>query len=98
MDLNEVEAKLTLSKMKSEQALVEEFEKLSPNWKQSVQVYVGYVFSFAFLIFLFPEITENPVLYLLLFLVLGNNVHIYQSNQQVHKRIDLLRKMYKKGV
>ncbi|MDX1677816.1 hypothetical protein [Arsukibacterium sp.] len=98
MDKEEVTGELALDALNKKQALLEEFEKLRPSPGGSLWRGVSAVASVMLIIWLFPEVIEQPAAFLLLILVFGVSAEIYRESKKVHKRIDLLYKLFKDNV
>ncbi len=98
MNKEEVEAHLHFNKMQKKQALLEEFDKLRPNWKSSLIRFASMMFGMAFLLWLYPEITQQPVLYVFLFLIFGMSTELHAESKRINKRIDMLHKLLKDDI
>jgi len=98
MNKDEVEAHLVFNKMQKKQALSEEFEKLRPNWKGSVIRFASMVLCMAFLIWMYPEIMQQPVLYVFLILIFGMSAELHAESKRINSRIDALHRLLKDDV
>lgn len=98
MNKDEVEAHSLFNNMQKQQALLAEFEKLGPNWKKSVFRLVSMLLGMAFLIYLHPDIAQQPVLYVFLILVFGISAELHAESKRINKRIDVLHKLLKDDV
>jgi hypothetical protein len=98
MGKDEIEAQLIMAKLRQERNLIEEFESLRPNWKGSVIRAVSSLASIAFIMWLFPEISEQPVLYVLLLISVMTGQEIYHESKKTNKRIDALYRLLKHDV
>jgi hypothetical protein len=98
MGKDEIEAQLIMAKLRQERNLIEEFESLRPNWKGSVIRAVSSLASIAFIMWLFPEISEQPVLYILLLISVMTGQEIYHENKKINRRIDALYRLLKLDV
>jgi Flp pilus assembly protein TadB len=98
MKEDELENQALFHKMQKRQELFEEFEKLRPNWRGSAVRFAGTILCVAFLIWMYPEITQHPVLYILLILILGVGAELRAESKRTNKRIDALHKMFKDGI
>ncbi|MDP5142442.1 hypothetical protein ORJ00_06790 [Rheinheimera baltica] len=93
MTKNEVEAHLLFNKMQRKEAILEEFERLRPNWKGSVIRFASMVLGIAFLILMYPEIMQQPVLYVFLILIFGMSAELHAESKKINKRIDALHRL-----
>ncbi|CAM5195244.1 hypothetical protein [Alishewanella longhuensis] len=98
MNKDEVEAHSLFNKMQKQQALLAEFEKLGPSWKNSVFRLVSMLVGMAFLIWMYPDIAQQPVLYVFLILVFGMSAELHAESKRINKRIDVLHKLLKNDV
>lgn len=98
MDKEEFKAQQVLSEIQRQQKLVEEFEKLRPTWKSDISVSLSYMVGLIIVCLMFPEVLESPVLYVIFLLLFAKSGEIYHANKKVHKRIDLLHRMYQGDV
>ncbi|MDP5189286.1 hypothetical protein [Rheinheimera baltica] len=98
MTKNEVEAHLLFNKMQRKEAILEEFERLRPNWKGSIIRFFSMVLGIAFLLWMYPEIMQQPVLYVFLILIFGMSAELHAESKKINKRIDVLHKLLKDDV
>jgi hypothetical protein len=98
MNKDEVDAHLVFNKIQKKKALSEEFESLRPNWKGSVSRFVSILLGMAFLIWMYPEIIQQPVLYVFLMLIFGLSSELHTESKRINKRIDVLHKLLKDDV
>lgn len=98
MNKDEVKAHLVFKKMQQNQALLDDFEKLRPNWKGSVIRFTSMVLSTAFLLWLNPEIMHQPLLYVFLILIFGMSAELHSESKKINKRIDALHRLLKDDV
>lgn len=98
MNKEQFEAQAVFDQMQKKQALFAEFEALRPNWKGSALRFVSMVLCMAFVVWMFPEITKEPVLYFFLLLIFGLNADVYAESQRINKRIDTLHRLLKDDV
>ncbi|WP_423186532.1 hypothetical protein ACO1PK_15655 [Alishewanella sp. d11] len=98
MNKDHVEAHSLFNSMQKKQALSDEFEKLRPNWKGSIIRFAGMVLGIAFLIWMYPEIMQQPVLYVFLILIIGMSTELHAESKKINKRIDALHKLLKDDV
>lgn len=98
MNKDEVEAHLVFNKIQKNKALSEEFERLRPNWKGSVIRFASMFLGMAFLIWMYPEIMQQPVLYVFLILIFGMSSELHAESKRINKRIDVLHKLLKDDV
>ncbi|GEK10446.1 hypothetical protein [Pseudoalteromonas peptidolytica] len=81
--------------MLQKEATLREFNSLRPNNKQRFYRSAGMLTAVVFLVYCYPEIIEQPVLYILLILMMSLNAQAYVQNKRTNKRIDLLHKLLK---
>jgi hypothetical protein len=98
MNKEQFEAQAVFNQMQKRQALFAEFEAMRPNWKGSALRFVGSVVCMAFVVWMFPEITKEPVLILFLLLIFGLHADVYVESQRINKRIDTLYRLLKDDV
>lgn len=98
MTKDEVEAHSLFNQMQKKQALLEEFEKLRPNWKGSMIRFASMFISMTVLIWLYPEIIQQPVSYVLLILIFGVSSELHAESKRINKRIDALHRLLKNDV
>jgi hypothetical protein len=95
MNKDQVEAHSLFYSMQKKQALLEQFETLRPNWKGSIIRFSGMLLSMAFLLWMYPEITQQPVLYVFLILIFGMSAELHSESKRINKRIDALHRLLK---
>lgn len=98
MDKDEVEAHLLFNSMQRKQALLDEFEKLRPNWWGSIIRFASMLLAMAFIFFMYPEVAQQPVPYVFLILIFGMSSELHAENKRINKRIDALHKLLKDDV
>jgi hypothetical protein len=98
MNKDEVEAHLVFNKIQKKKALSEEFERLRPNWKGSVIRFASMFLGIAFFIWMYPEIMQQPVMYVLFILIFGINSVFHSESKRINKRIEVLHKLLKDDV
>lgn len=98
MNKDQVEAHSLFNSMQKKQALLDEFEKLRPNWKGSIIRFFSMVLGIAFLLWMYPEIMQQPVLYVFLILIFGMSAELHAESKKINKRIDALHRLLKDDV
>jgi hypothetical protein len=98
MNKEQVEAHSLFNSMQKKQAILDEFEKLRPNWKGSIIRFFSMVFGIAFLLWMYPEIMQQPVLYVFLILIFGMSAELHAESKKINKRIDALHRLLKDDV
>lgn len=98
MNKDQVEAHSLFNSMQKKQALLDEFEKLRPNWKSSIIRFAGMLLTMAFLLWIYPEIAQQPVLYVFLVLIFGVSSELHAESKRINKRIDALHKLLKDDI
>ena len=98
MNKDHVEAHSLFNSMQKKQALLDEFEKLRPNWKGSIIRFFSMVFGIVFLLWMYPEIMQQPVLYVFLILIFGMSAELHAESKKINKRIDALHRLLKDDV
>ena len=98
MNKDQVEAHSLFNSMQKKQALLDEFEKLRPNWKGSIIRFVSMVLGIAFLLWMYPEIMQQPVLYVFLILIFCMSAELHAESKKINKRIDALYRLLKDDV
>jgi hypothetical protein len=93
MNKEQVEAHSLFNSMQKRQALLDEFEKLRPNWKGSIIRFAGMLLSMAFLLWMYPEIAQQPVSYVFLILIFGMSSELHAESKRINRRIDALHKL-----
>ena len=98
MDKDKVEAHSFFNSMQKKQALLDELEKLRPNWKGSIIRFASMVLAMAFILFMYPEVAQQPVSYVFLILIFGMSSELHAESKRINKRIDALHKLLKDDV
>ena len=98
MNKEELEAQSLYNDMQKREALLNEFHNLKPNGKSSALRFLGMLGAIAYLIWAFPEIIEQPVLYVLLIIIFGISAEIQRENRRINKRIDALHRLFQSDV
>jgi hypothetical protein len=98
MNKDQVEAHSLFNSMQRKQALLDEFEKLRPNWKDSIIRFFSMVLGIAFLLWMYPEIMQQPVLYVFLIIIFGMSAELHAESKKINKRIDALHRLLKDDV
>lgn len=98
MNKDQVEAHSLFNSMQKKQALLDEFEKLRPNWKSNIIRFAGMLLTIAFLLWIYPEIAQQPVLYVFLVLIFGVSSELHAESKRINKRIDALHKLLKDDI
>ncbi|MCG7539863.1 MULTISPECIES: hypothetical protein [Pseudoalteromonas] len=81
--------------MSRKEAILKEFNSLRPNNKRRFYQIIAMLTAVVFLIYRYPEIIEQPVLYIFLILMMSLSAEAYVQNKRINKRIDLLHKLLK---
>jgi hypothetical protein len=95
MNKDEVEANEIYNSIQKRQAILVELEKLRPNSKS---FYIGFACMFslaAFYIWLYPEIPQHPVSFLVVILTFGIGAVLNREIQRIDSRIDALYRLLK---
>ncbi len=95
MNKDEIESKILLNKLQRQQDLIQEFENLRPNWKGIVFRTLASFATILLVVYLFPEVVDQPVLYVLLILVLSSGAEIHAESRKINQRIDALYRLLK---
>lgn len=98
MEQNEAKSQSVYSEMQRSHALVKEFESLRPKWWQPLGKLVSFMVLIFFSWYLFPEVAEQPVIYLLMIVVFIVSMESFNENKRLNRRIDLLHRMIKENV
>uniref|UniRef100_UPI002FE2518A hypothetical protein n=1 Tax=Alteromonas sp. S015 TaxID=3117401 RepID=UPI002FE2518A len=98
MNKEELEAQSLFQEMQKKEALLNEFQNLKPNWKGSAIRFVSTLAAIAYLVWMFPEIMDQPILYVLLLLIFGVSAEIHNESKRINKRIDLLHRLFQSDV
>ncbi|OBP13121.1 hypothetical protein A5320_19940 [Rheinheimera sp. SA_1] len=98
MNKDQVEAHSLFNSMQKTQVLLDEFEKLRPNWKGSIIRFASMLLGMAFILFMYPEVAQPPVSYVFLILIFGMNSELHSESKRINKRIDALHKLLKDDV
>lgn len=93
-----VEAHSLFDKMQRKQALLDEFEKLRPDWKGSIIRFASMLLAMAFILFMYPEVAKQPVSYVFLILIFGMSSELHAESKRINKRIDALHKLLRDDV
>jgi hypothetical protein len=91
----DIEAQLALGKLNSKIALENEFEKLGPSLRSNIFRAISAMACMFFILWLHPEISEQPISILLLVLIVGVGGDIYRESARINKRMDTLYKLLK---
>ncbi len=97
MNKDEFAARALFTEMQREEKLSNQFDKLRPTLRKALLRNASVIGAFAFLVWVFPELPEKPVLYALLMMIFTVNVEIHNESKKIHDRIDLLHQMIKKN-
>jgi hypothetical protein len=95
MNKDEVEANEIYNNMQKRQKILLELEKLRPNSKN---FYIGFICMFslaAFYIWLYPEIPQDPVSFLVLILTFGIGGVLNGEIRRIDSRVDALYRLLK---
>lgn len=98
MNKDEFPAHVVFEKMQKRQALQDEFERLRPNWRGSFIRSASTLIFVAILLWLYPEIIQQPVLYVFLILVVAVSSEIHAESKRIHHRLDTLHRLLKDDV
>lgn len=98
MNKEEIKAKMALDKLNSKIALEKEFGNLAPSLRSNILRLISSLASLLFIIWLFPEVIEQPVLYVLLLLVFIVSAEIYHESRRINKRMDTLYRLLKNDI
>ncbi|WP_394224032.1 hypothetical protein [Alteromonas gracilis] len=98
MKKEELEAQSLYENIQKREALLTEFHNLKPNGKSSALRVVGMVSAIAYLICAFPEVIEQPVLYVFLIIIFGVGAEAQRENRRLNKRIDVLHQLFQSNV
>ncbi len=98
MNKEELEAQSLFNQMQKKEALLSEFNNLRPNWKSSAIRFIGMMAAIGYLVWMYPEIMEQPVLYVLLLMIFGVSSEIHQESKRINKRIDALHRLFQGDV
>ncbi|WP_419149519.1 hypothetical protein [Pseudoalteromonas 'SMAR'] len=90
MSKEKLEAQTVFQDMQKKEALLKEFHNLRPNSKTNVMRFVSAIFVVIVLVWMYPEIMEQPVLYVLLILIVSISSEIRSESKRINKRIDTL--------
>lgn len=92
---DEFEAQSLFNQLQKRQTLLAEFEKLRPNWKSTAYRFTGMFSAIAYLMWMFPEIMQQPASYVFLILILGLNAELHAQSTRINHRIDALHRLFK---
>ncbi|WP_100658450.1 hypothetical protein [Alteromonas flava] len=95
MNKDEIEAKALYDDIQKKEALLNQFEKLKPSIKETLLRNLGFIAVFAFLLWMFPELFEQPVLYALLLMIVAVSAETHIESKRIHDRIDILQRLMK---
>ncbi|MBQ4847712.1 hypothetical protein [Pseudoalteromonas sp. MMG005] len=95
MDKHGVEAQIKLDKLNKKLALEDEFNNLRPSLRGSVLRLLSTIISLFFVVWLFPEVIDQPVSYVLLLLIFGTSAEIFHESRRINKRMDTLYRLLK---
>ncbi len=98
MDIKELEAQLEFDKLNHQLDTLKEFEALAPKTRDFYLKLLGVVVLYGLVLWLYPEIGEQPISLLLLILIVGVAGNIQKESVRINKRIDLLYKLVNKDV
>lgn len=98
MKNEELEAKSLYENIQKQEALLTEFHNLKPNGKSSALRFVGMISVMAYLIWAFPEVIEQPILYVFLVIIFGVGAEAQRETRLLNKRIDVLHKLFQSNV
>lgn len=98
MNKDECAALVVFNKMQKRQALQDEFERLRPNWRGSLIRFASTLICMAMLVWLYPEIMQQPVLYVFLILIFALSSEIHAESKRIHDRLDTLHRLLKEDV
>lgn len=93
MSKEKLEAQTAFQDMQRKEALLKEFHNLKPSRKTNVMRLISAIFVAIFLIWMYPEIMEQPVLYVFLILIISISTEIRSESKRINKRIDALYKL-----
>ncbi|MEI5639102.1 MULTISPECIES: hypothetical protein [unclassified Pseudoalteromonas] len=93
MSKEKLEAQTVFQDMQKKEALLKEFRNLRPNSKTNVMRFASTVFVVIVLVWMYPEIMEQPVVYVLLILIVSISSEIRSESKRINKRIDTLYKL-----
>jgi hypothetical protein len=95
MNKEETEAQILFSKLKLESSLEQEFNKLRPTWLRKSLGSLFLIVYIISLIWIYPEVLDEPYNYMLLFLIFFVNQSMYDESSRTHKRLDVLYRIFK---
>ena len=93
MNKEDVDAQSVYNSMQKKEALLNEFHTLRPGLKGSAVRFAGTVGAIGYLIWMFPEILDQPLLYILLILIFGVSTELHHESKRINKRIDVLHRL-----
>ena len=97
MNKDELDAQVLYADLRRKEALLMEFEQLRPSWKGSIIRFVSSLAAMLFLIWYYPDILDQPILYMLLILIFSVGAHVHSESKQLNKRMDVLYRRLKEN-
>ncbi len=97
MNKDELDAQVLYADLRRKEALLMEFEHLRPNWKGSIIRFVSSLAAMLFLIWYYPDILDQPILYVLLILIFSVGAEVHSESKKLNKRMDVLYRLLKES-